>query len=106
MDSVLNTNSDANAKINDSHMFLVSNLLTGNENYMQWKYSIQIVLGAKRKAGFIDGTTKKPESEGAELDDWIILIYCEVKLNLFEAQSLNILRFTFVLLSILWLNFI
>ncbi|KAL4563020.1 hypothetical protein LXL04_027051 [Taraxacum kok-saghyz] len=47
-----------NPKNNDSNVFLVSNPLTGNENYMQWKYSTQIALGAKRKAGFINGTQK------------------------------------------------
>lgn len=37
---------------------------------MQWKYSIQISLGAKKKVGFIDGTSKKPDNPGSELDDW------------------------------------
>ena len=68
--SSVQNSSAFNTKGNDSNMFLVSNPLTGNENYMQWKYSIQIDFGAKRKAGFIDGTLKEPESVGAELDDW------------------------------------
>ena len=83
MNSDLNTNptptstpsnsgsSVLNPKNNDSNVFLVSNPLTGNENYMQWKYSTQIALGAKRKAGFINGTQKRPDNEGTELDDWI-----------------------------------
>ncbi|KAL7599746.1 hypothetical protein Lser_V15G25485 [Lactuca serriola] len=37
---------------------------------MQLKYSIQIALGAKKKVGFIDGTSKKPKVEGSDLDDW------------------------------------
>lgn len=65
------TNSILNSKNNDPSMFLVSQHLTGNENYMQWKFSIQIALGAKKKVGFIDGTAIRPENEGIELDDWI-----------------------------------
>ncbi|KAL4580278.1 hypothetical protein LXL04_016465 [Taraxacum kok-saghyz] len=49
----------------------VSNLLSGNENYMQWKFSIQLALGVKKKTGFIDGTSTKPASEGNDLDEWI-----------------------------------
>ena len=64
------SNSAPNSKNNDPNMFLVSSHLTGNENYMQWKYSIQIALGAKKKVGFIDGTSNKPSAEGTELDDW------------------------------------
>ena len=64
------TNSSS-VKGNDNQMFLVSNLLSGNENYMQWKFSIQLALGAKKKTGFIDGTSTKPASEGNELDEWI-----------------------------------
>ncbi|KAL4566348.1 hypothetical protein LXL04_030462 [Taraxacum kok-saghyz] len=52
-------------------MFLVSTVLTGNENYLQWKFSIQIALGAKKKLGFIDGTEKRPDTEGNELTEWI-----------------------------------
>ncbi|KAL4585873.1 hypothetical protein LXL04_010500 [Taraxacum kok-saghyz] len=66
-----NQSTTSNLKGCDTHMFLVFNPLIGNENYMQWKYSIQIALGAKRKVRFIDGTTNKPETQGTELDDWI-----------------------------------
>ena len=59
------------SKNNDPSMFLVSTHLTGNENFLQWKFSIQIALGAKKKIGFIDGTSKKPDTAGTELDDWI-----------------------------------
>lgn len=55
-----------NPKGNDNTMFLVSNLLTGNENYMQWKFSIKLALGAKKKTGFVDGTSKQPESVGTD----------------------------------------
>ena len=65
------SNTLSNAKNNDPSMFLVSTHLTGNENYMKWKFSIRIALGAKKKIGFIDGTIKRPESEGSEVDDWI-----------------------------------
>ncbi|KAL4554804.1 hypothetical protein LXL04_037410 [Taraxacum kok-saghyz] len=61
----------SNLKGSDTHMFLVSNPLIGRENYMQWKYSIRIALGEKRKVGFNDGTMNKPETQGTELDDWI-----------------------------------
>ncbi|KAL4562849.1 hypothetical protein LXL04_026880 [Taraxacum kok-saghyz] len=66
----LTSNSALNSKNNDPNMFLISSHLTGNENYMLWKYSIQIALGAKKKVGFIDGTSNKPSAEGIELDDW------------------------------------
>lgn len=55
------TNIVSNAKNNDSNIFLVSTHLLGNENYMQWKFSFCIALGAKKKIGFIHGTTKKPK---------------------------------------------
>ncbi|KAL4582809.1 hypothetical protein LXL04_007369 [Taraxacum kok-saghyz] len=67
-------NSVNNFKNNDPSMFLVSTHLTGNENFMQWKFSIRIALGAKKKIGFIDGTTKKPDTEGSDLDDWIKIV--------------------------------
>lgn len=65
------SNSGSIVKNNDPNMFLISNPLNGNENYMQWKYSIQIALGGKKKSGFIDGTKQRPNVEGIELDDWI-----------------------------------
>ncbi|KAL4581663.1 hypothetical protein LXL04_006189 [Taraxacum kok-saghyz] len=65
-----NSTPNSNPKQNDSNMFLVTSQLIGSENYMQWKYSIQIALGAKKKVGFIDGNSKKPNVEGNELDDW------------------------------------
>lgn len=97
--SVLNT------KNNDPHMFLVSNPLNGNENYLQWKYSIQIALGAKKKVGFIDGTSKKPDNEGIELDDWISND-CMVRSWLLNAISKEIVS-AFVFLTTareLWLD--
>ena len=65
------TPSNNNQKGNDQTLFLVSNLLNGNENYMQWKFSIQLALGAKKKTGFIDGTSKQPDPPGNEYDEWI-----------------------------------
>lgn len=59
-----------NFKSNDPSMFLVSTHLTRNENYMYWKFSILISLGAKKKIDFIDRTMKKHEIERNELDDW------------------------------------
>ena len=50
------SSSVSNPKGNDSTMFLDSNLLTRNENYMQWKFSIKLALGAKKKTGFVDRT--------------------------------------------------
>ena len=47
-------NSSSTAKGIDSNLFLVTNLLTGNENFMQWKFSIQLAPGAKKKSGFIN----------------------------------------------------
>lgn len=38
---------------------------------MQWKFSIQLALGAKEKTGFIDGTSKQPDPNESELDEWI-----------------------------------
>lgn len=37
-----------NSKGNYPNMFLVSNLCSGNNNYMQWKFSIQLALGPKK----------------------------------------------------------
>ena len=37
-----------NPKNNDTNIFLVSTVLNGNENNLQWKFSIQIALGAKK----------------------------------------------------------
>ena len=45
---------------------LVSNPLTGN-NYMPWSRAMLIVLEAKNKLGFIDGTITKPSSEEPDL---------------------------------------
>ncbi|KAL4583284.1 hypothetical protein LXL04_007854 [Taraxacum kok-saghyz] len=68
-----NSNSTSGIPRNDySNMFLVSSFLTSNENYLQWKFSIQIALGAKKKLGYIDGTTSRPESGENEIADWII----------------------------------
>ncbi|KAL4558275.1 hypothetical protein LXL04_036473 [Taraxacum kok-saghyz] len=83
------TPSITNPKGNDQTMFLVSNLLNGNENYMQWKFSIQLALRAKKKTGFIDGTTKKPDSQGNELDEWISND-CMVRSWLLNATSKDI----------------
>lgn len=59
-------------KGNDSpNMFLVLTLLTGNDNYLQWKFSIQLALGAKKKLGFIDGTNEKPSTGESDIADWI-----------------------------------
>ena len=75
MDSANSTSATSNSsnpvKNNDPGMFLVSTHLNGNENFMQWKFSIQIALGAKKKIGFVDGTSKKPKIAGSELDDWV-----------------------------------
>lgn len=64
-----NSSSINNFKSNDRSMFRISTQLTKNENFKKWKFSIQISLWAKKKIGFIDGTTKKLEAEGNELDD-------------------------------------
>ena len=56
-----NSGSNSNGSKADSpNMFLVSTFLNGNENYLQWKFSVQIALRAKKKLGFINGTTSRP----------------------------------------------
>ena len=45
---------------------LVSNVLTGT-NYMSWSRSMLIVLEAKNKLGFIDGSILKPSPEDPDL---------------------------------------
>ena len=45
---------------------LVSNVLTGT-NYMPWSRAMMIVLEAKNKIGFIDGTIVKPSAEEPDL---------------------------------------
>lgn len=91
-------NSSSIVKGNDHQMFLVSNLLNGNESYTQWKFSIQLAHGAKKKKIFIDGTLKKPESEGFELDEWISN-ECMVRSWLLSTISKEIVR-AFIFASI------
>lgn len=57
--------------VDSPNMFLVSTFLTGSDNYLQWKFSVQLALGAKKKLGFINGDKKKPESGENEIADWI-----------------------------------
>ncbi|KAL4564513.1 hypothetical protein LXL04_028577 [Taraxacum kok-saghyz] len=45
--SSFNQSSTYNLEGSHTHMFLVSNPLIGNENYIQWKYSIRIALGER-----------------------------------------------------------
>ena len=58
--SNLNNSGTNGSKADSPNMFLVSTFLNGNENYLQWKFSVQIALGAKKKLGFINGTTSRP----------------------------------------------
>ena len=46
---------------------LVSHVLTGSNNYMPWSRSMLIILEAKNKLGFIDGTIAKPSPEEPDL---------------------------------------
>ena len=48
---------------------LVSNVLTG-DNYSTWKRSMKMVLNAKNKLGFIDGSIQKPSSTSQDLKTW------------------------------------
>ncbi|KAL4554281.1 hypothetical protein LXL04_037617 [Taraxacum kok-saghyz] len=70
---VINPSSENNSsKGHDSpNMFLASTFLTGNDNYLQWKFSIKIALGAKKKLGFINGETEKPSTGTNEIAEWI-----------------------------------
>lgn len=39
-------------------------------NFMAWNRQIRLVLGAKMKLGFIDGTTAKPSTESVDASRW------------------------------------
>ncbi|KAL4578353.1 hypothetical protein LXL04_014475 [Taraxacum kok-saghyz] len=77
-DIVNSTDSSSSSSMNSSqkgvdspNMFLLSTFLTGNDNYLQWKFGVQLALGAKKKLGFINGDKKKPESGENEIADWM-----------------------------------
>jgi len=40
------------------------------ENYDEWARSLGTVLRARKKFGFIDGSTKKPMDNSTDLEDW------------------------------------
>lgn len=48
-------------------MNLISTLLTGN-NYLTWKRSVKIALGAKTNLGIIDGKFKAPDDKDAKYE--------------------------------------
>ncbi|KAK6146761.1 hypothetical protein DH2020_020630 [Rehmannia glutinosa] len=48
---------------------LVTSQLTGN-NYLSWRRSMLIALGAKTKLGFINGKIEVPEEDSPKYDQW------------------------------------
>ncbi|CAA0840066.1 Unknown protein [Striga hermonthica] len=50
-------------------MILVSHPLTAN-NYLPWRKSMIIALGAKSKLGFIDGKISEPDENDENYDAW------------------------------------
>lgn len=50
-------------------MILVSHPLTGT-NYLSWKKSMMIALGAKSKLGFVDGKIIQPEEDSPKYGTW------------------------------------
>ncbi|CAA0825574.1 Unknown protein [Striga hermonthica] len=50
-------------------MLIVTNLLTGS-NFLPWKRSMMIALGAKTKLGFINGDIKMPDVDDDDYADW------------------------------------
>ncbi|CAA0841895.1 Unknown protein [Striga hermonthica] len=77
---LLNTNADSSSKMNASDplilhgsdnpgMMLVSHQLTGN-NFLPWRKSMIIALGAKNKLGFVTGEVPKPSFDDESYADW------------------------------------
>ncbi|VFQ78367.1 unnamed protein product [Cuscuta campestris] len=52
-----------------SNFSLASQKLNG-DNYAQWKRSAEIALSARNKLGFVDGSSKAPESNSPLLNQW------------------------------------
>ncbi|KAK9676691.1 hypothetical protein RND81_11G093700 [Saponaria officinalis] len=50
-------------------MQLVSTFFNGT-NYLSWSRGIMLALGSKNKQGFLNGTTAKPASTSAKLQQW------------------------------------
>lgn len=50
---------------------LITSIQLKGENYNEWSTEMMNALQAKRKAGFIDGTLKKPTEGHADLESWL-----------------------------------
>lgn len=50
---------------------LITSVQLKGENYNKWATEMMNALQAKRKAGFIDGTLKKPPERHADLESWL-----------------------------------
>ncbi|KAL8161722.1 hypothetical protein V2J09_013211 [Rumex salicifolius] len=59
---------------------LTPNLFDGS-NYVDCSHDIPMALSAKYKLGFIDGSCKKPEVDGVELEKWTRTNYMAVDLK-------------------------
>ncbi|KAK9673116.1 hypothetical protein RND81_12G147300 [Saponaria officinalis] len=65
---------------------LVSTLFNG-KNYMSWSRGVILALGTKNNQGFLDGTTSRPATGSAKLQQWIRsdnMVRCWI-LNAIEA---------------------
>uniref|UniRef100_A0A803PMI4 Retrotransposon Copia-like N-terminal domain-containing protein n=1 Tax=Cannabis sativa TaxID=3483 RepID=A0A803PMI4_CANSA len=51
---------------------LISQLLTGQDNYMSWSRAMQLAISVKNKLGFLDGTIFKPRpSDSVMYNVWL-----------------------------------
>lgn len=55
----------------DNPGVLITSVQLKGENYNEWATEMFNALQAKRKAGFIDGTLKKPPEGHADLESWL-----------------------------------
>ena len=46
-------------------------MLHSGDNYINWNQSVKMVLGAKNKLGFIDGSLLKPDVTSPDFNKWI-----------------------------------
>lgn len=49
---------------------LITQVQLKGDNYAEWAKAIRISLRARRKWGFLDGTSKEPGRDAPEMEDW------------------------------------
>ncbi|KAL9228104.1 hypothetical protein vseg_003718 [Gypsophila vaccaria] len=59
--------------LNDSPGTKITHVVLKGSNYEEWVKGFRVLLGAKRKLGFINGNLPQPDSE--DLDDWLTADY-------------------------------